>query len=105
LDFAIGREVDDTFYLQQIDVIPEHGRRGIGSALVSAIFERAKQQGYSIVSLSTFRDLPWNAPFYSKRGFRILEESDLTAGFQQIRLQECEAGLPISDRVIMHCEL
>jgi GNAT superfamily N-acetyltransferase len=110
---AIAREVDDTLYLQQIDVIPAHGRRGIGSALVKAIFERAKQQGYSIVSLSTFRDLPWNAPFYSKLGFHILDESDLTAGFQQIRLQECEAGLPISvggaspleNRVIMHCEL
>jgi predicted N-acetyltransferase YhbS len=76
--------------------------RGIGSALVNAVCAWAQQQGYRIVSLSTFRDLPWNAPFYSKMGFYPVNEAELTNGFQQIRLKEFEAGLPISDRVIMH---
>jgi hypothetical protein len=57
------------------------------------------------MSLSTFRDIPWNAPFYAKLGFRILDESELTEGFQQIRRQEHESGLPITHRVIMYCEL
>jgi ribosomal protein S18 acetylase RimI-like enzyme len=103
--YAITREVDGTLYLQQIDVTPEHGRRGIGSALVNTVCAWAKKHGYRIVSLSTFQDIVWNAPFYSKLGFRILDESDLTPGFQQIRLQEIEAGLPISERVIMRCEI
>jgi predicted N-acetyltransferase YhbS len=103
--YAIAREVDNTLYLQQIDVAPEHGRRGIGSALVSTVCDWAQQQGYGIVSLSTFRDIPWNAPFYSKLGFRALDEADLTTGFQQIRLKEFEAGLPIVDRVIMFFNL
>jgi GNAT superfamily N-acetyltransferase len=100
--YAIAREVDDTLYLQQIDVEPAHGRRGIGSALVNTVCVWAKQRGYEIVSLSTFRDLPWNAPFYSKLGFHPVDEADLTTGFQQIRLKELAAGLPVSDRVIMH---
>ena len=103
--YAIAREVDDTLYLQQIDVEPEHGRRGIGSALVNTVCDWAKQQGYSIVSLSTFRDLPWNAPFYSKLRFNPVDEAELTTGFQQIRLKEFEAGLPVRDRVIMYCVL
>jgi predicted N-acetyltransferase YhbS len=103
--YAIAREVDNTLYLQQIDVEPEHGRRGIGSALVNTVCNWAKQQGYSIVSLSTFGDLPWNAPFYSKLGFHPVDEADLTTGFQQIRLKEFEAGLPIVDRVIMFFNL
>jgi predicted N-acetyltransferase YhbS len=102
---AIAGEVDGTFYLQQIDVTPEHGRRGIGSALVTTVCDRAKQQGYAIVSLSTFRDIPWNAPFYAKLGFRPIDEAELTPGFEQIRLKELAAGLPISDRVIMQCIL
>jgi GNAT superfamily N-acetyltransferase len=97
-----AREVDDTLYLQQIDVHPEHGRRGIASALVKTVYAWAKQQGYRIVSLSTFRDIPWNAPLYSKLGFNPIDETELTTGFQQIRLKELEAGLPISERVIMH---
>jgi predicted N-acetyltransferase YhbS len=103
--YAIVREVDNTLYLQQIDVAPEHGRRGIGSALVTTVCDWAKQQGYAIVSLSTFRDVSWNAPFYSKLGFCPVDEAELTTGFQQIRLKELEAGLPISDRVIMYCVL
>jgi predicted N-acetyltransferase YhbS len=103
--YAIAREVDNTLYLQQIDVAPEHGRRGIGSALVKTVCDWAKQQAYAIVSLSTFRDVPWNAPFYSKLGFCHVEEAELTTGFQQIRLKELEAGLPISDRVMIYCTL
>jgi GNAT superfamily N-acetyltransferase len=103
--YAVTREVDRTLYLQEIDVKPEHGQRGLGSALVHYVRAWAKQSHYDVMSLSTFRDIPWNAPFYAKLGFRILDESELTAGFQQIRRQEDEAGLPISERVIMHCEL
>jgi predicted N-acetyltransferase YhbS len=103
--YAIAREVDNTLYLQQIDVEPEHGRRGIGSAFVKTVCDWATQQGYAIVSLSNFRDLPWNAPFYSKLGFHPVDEAELTTGFQQIRCKEFEAGLPISDRVIMHRKL
>ena len=73
----------------------------IGSALVNTVLVWAKRQGYSVMALSTFRDIPWNAPFYSKLGFHVLDESELTAGFQHIRLQEAEAGLPIANRVIM----
>ncbi|MGF1568853.1 MAG: GNAT family N-acetyltransferase [Nodosilinea sp.] len=105
IGYAITDEVDDTLYLQQIDVEPAHGRRGVGSRLISTVCAWAKNQGYRIVSLSTFRDLPWNAPFYARLGFRILDESELTPGFQQIRLKEAEAGLPTSERVIMQCEL
>jgi GNAT superfamily N-acetyltransferase len=105
LGYAIAREVDDTLYLQQIDVEPEHGRRGIGTALVNTVCAWAQQEGYEIVSLSTFRDLPWNAPFYSKMGFHSVDEAELNTGFQQIRLKELEAGLPVLDRVIMYCKL
>jgi GNAT superfamily N-acetyltransferase len=100
--YAVAREVENTLYLQQIDVLPAHGRKGIGTALVTAVCDRAKQQGYKIVSLSTFRTLPWNAPFYAKLGFCPVDAAELTTGFQQIRLKELEAGLPIVDRVIMY---
>jgi GNAT superfamily N-acetyltransferase len=81
--YAIAREVDDTLYLQQIDVEPRHGRRGIGAALITTVCNWAIQEGYAIVSLSTFRDIPWNAPFYAKLGFCPVDEAELTTGFQQ----------------------
>jgi hypothetical protein len=70
--------------------------------LVNTVCTWAQQQGYGILSLSTFRDILWNAPFYTKLGFCPVDETKLTNSFQQIRLKELEAGLPISERVIMH---
>src|SRR5687768_6397452 len=58
--YAITREVENALYLQQIDVDPEHGRKGLGSALVDAVCSWAKLHGYRAVTLSTFRDIPWN---------------------------------------------
>ena len=103
--FAITREVDRTIYLQEMDVDPKHGQKGIGTALIETISDWAQFHRYDTISLSTFSDVPWNAPFYDKLGFRVLEESELTLGFQQIRRQEMEAGLPMSERVIMNCQL
>jgi GNAT superfamily N-acetyltransferase len=105
IGFAITREVDRTLYLQEIDIAPEHGQRGIGKALIETVQTWGSRSGYAVMSLSTFRDLPWNAPFYAKLGFRIIDEALLTPGFHQIRAHEREAGLPIADRVIMHCQL
>jgi len=45
--YAIAREVDNTLYLQQIDVEPVYGRRGIGSALITTVCDWAQQQGYT----------------------------------------------------------
>lgn len=103
--YAIAQEVDGNAYLQQIDVHPSHGRRGIGRKLVEGVCIWAKHQNYHRVLLSTFRDIEWNAPLYAKLGFQILAEAELTSGFQQIRRKEAEAGLPFDQRVIMYREL
>jgi GNAT superfamily N-acetyltransferase len=105
IGYALTRPIDHTIYLQEIDIEPQHGQKGLGTALINTIKSWANQSGHTVMSLSTFRDIPWNAPFYAKLGFRILTPSELTPSFQQIRQQEQDAGLPIADRVIMQCEL
>jgi GNAT superfamily N-acetyltransferase len=103
--YAIAQEVDGNAYLQQIDVLPAHGRRGIGRKLVERVCVWAKHERYQRIFLSTFVDVAWNAPFYAKLGFQILAEDRLVPGFQQIRRREAEAGLPIDQRVIMYRDL
>lgn len=102
--YAIAQEVDGNVYLQEIDVHPAYGRRGIGRELVEMVCVWAKHQNYRRILLSTFRDIAWNAPFYAKLGFQILAETELTEGFQQIRSKEVEIGLPIDQRIIMYRE-
>jgi GNAT superfamily N-acetyltransferase len=99
--FAIASVVDGTAYLQEIDVDPAYGKQGIGRKLVETVCLWTKEHNYSITSLSTFIDIPWNAPFYAKLGFEIVDESKLTPGFQAIRQKEADAGLAIAHRAIM----
>ncbi len=56
-------------HLEQLCVHPEHGRLGIGRALLEAACGWAREAGYDEISLATYRDVPWNGPFYARAGF------------------------------------
>jgi GNAT superfamily N-acetyltransferase len=61
--------IDGTAHLEQLSVHPDHGRRGIGRALLRAGCAWAKAHGYDDITLATYRDVPWNGPFYASEGF------------------------------------
>ena len=92
-------------YVEELDVVPAHGRRGLGTRLLAHVCMWAQAQGCTDVALSTFRDVPWNAPFYRKRGFRELSPTEWTAGMLAIREVEAKNGLAVDDRVFMRLEL
>ncbi len=56
-------------HLEQLSVSPEHAGRGIGRALLRAGCEWARANGYDEITLATYRDIPWNGPFYASEGF------------------------------------
>ncbi|MFT3889358.1 MAG: GNAT family N-acetyltransferase [Arachnia sp.] len=58
-----------TAHLEQVSVHPDHGRRGHGRALVEAAAAEAARRGFTLMTLRTFADVPWNAPFYATLGF------------------------------------
>lgn len=66
-------EIDGHFHLEQLAVHPDHGRRGFGTALVYAAAEAIAERGGESMSLLTFADVPWNAPFYRRLGFEIVD--------------------------------
>jgi GNAT superfamily N-acetyltransferase len=88
--FASVHLVDGLAHLWQLAVHPSAARQGRGSALVSAVCDWAVSQRLHGVTLTTFRDVPWNAPFYGGLGFRVLE--DLTPGLAAIREEERAIG-------------
>ncbi len=56
-------------HLEQLSVHPDHAGRGIGRALLKAGWDWAAAQGYPEITLATYRDVPWNGPFYASEGF------------------------------------
>ena len=92
-------------HLEEIDVHPSHGRRGVGRALVEAVLGWARAEGRPSITLTTFRDVAWNAPFYERMGFRVLGRSELTSDLDAIVRDESARGLDLDRRVVMRCDL
>ena len=102
--FAHVLEVEGHAHLEQLSVRPEAQCQGIGSALVRAAMDRARAAGYRELSLCTYRDVPWNGPFYGSLGFR--EVTELSRFHQAVRDREVALGLDTNGvRVVMTIEL
>jgi GNAT superfamily N-acetyltransferase len=88
-------------HLEEIDVHPEHGRRGLGGRLVITVCAWAAANGYSCVTLTTFRDVPWNMPFYARLGFEEILPAELGAALLSVIEDETRRGLDPDRRVAM----
>jgi GNAT superfamily N-acetyltransferase len=99
--FALVVDVDGFAHLDELDVLPRYGGRGIGTSLVATVCRWASDASYPAVTLRTFRGVPWNAPFYQKRGFRVVESHTLSAGHVALELMERQRGLRTDLRVTM----
>ena len=98
--FALLLEKCGQIHLRELDVHPDHTRQGLGTNLLKAVILWAKNQKYDQISLTTFRHLPWNAPFYSKLGFKIIEKSQFSPCLLELFNEEAK-GLNKSNRVLM----
>ena len=68
---------DDRAHLEQVSVHPAHAGRRIGARLIDAVLGWAHDRGDRQLTLTTFADVPWNAPYYERLGFRPLPDAAL----------------------------
>jgi len=71
--FLLASVVDGELHVEELDVDPDHQRRGIGRALVERAADEARARGLPSITLVTFRGVPWNEPFYASAGFAPIE--------------------------------
>ena len=98
--FVIGDRYDEDVYLHELDVGRDYQRRGIGAMLVRGFVDLARAQGAPNIYLSTFRDPPWNAPFYRKLGFSDVPRADYLPWMAEIEQRQAKF-LDITTRVFM----
>jgi GNAT superfamily N-acetyltransferase len=91
----------DIPHLAEIDVHPDHGRRGAGTALVRAVCEWSRRSGPPAITLTTFRAVPWNMPFYSRLGFEEVPTGQLRPEIKTVVANEASRGLDPLRRVVM----
>ncbi len=104
--YLIVFPVDGGVHVEQVSVHPDAAGRGIGRALIEHVAGWARDRGARALTLTTFADVPWNAPYYERRcGFRRLAEAELGPGLRAVRRAEAEHGLDRWPRVAMRREL
>ncbi|MEU8120003.1 GNAT family N-acetyltransferase [Spirillospora sp. NPDC049024] len=104
--FAAVEEVDGAAHLEQISVRGDLTGRGIGVLLLEEVKARAAAAGAPGVSLLTFRDVPWNGPWYARHGFAELPEERWGPGIRTYWDAEIKAGLhELGPRLVMWAPL
>jgi len=98
---ALAGVMDGAAYLAELDVLPAHGRRGLGRKLIEAVIEWAERGGFAELTLATFRDLPWNAPYYARLGFEELAPAALGPALAAVLRREATTGLDPDKRLAM----
>jgi len=85
--------------IAELDVLPACGQRGIGAALLEHACAWAQAAGYRRVDLGTLADVRWNAPFYARHGFAMVDKD--ASAFARARERDRENGFPDQLRVFM----
>lgn len=101
IGFTVFRRLDGAAYIEEIDVLPAYAGRRIGAALLDAAARRATDLDLSALTLSTFRDVPWNGPYYRRLGFVEMAEAMLTPGLRAVRADNIARGLDETQRLFM----
>lgn len=101
IGFAMIGWVDGTVHLDQLAVHPGHGRRGVGGRLLEAVCDHAASAGSAAVTLTTFRDVPWNAPWYARHGFAVLDPAEWGPELAALVVHERDLGIDLAPRVVM----
>ncbi|MET9291424.1 GNAT family N-acetyltransferase [Streptomyces sp. NPDC003077] len=96
--YLLWEPVDGLAHIEQVSVRPDVSRRGLGRALIERV---ARDSGLPGLTLTTFRDVPWNAPYYARLGFRVLAADEVTPGLRAVREHEAAIGLDRWPRVCM----
>jgi predicted GNAT superfamily acetyltransferase len=84
-------EIDGVAHLEQLSVVPTCGRRGYGRKLIEDSMAEAGKRGYDELTVRTYADVPWNAPFYGTCGFT--ETEPVTDFHRRLASLEKELGL------------
>ncbi|WP_448616797.1 GNAT family N-acetyltransferase [Modestobacter sp. URMC 112] len=101
LGYLLLDEVDGAPHVEQVSVHPSAAGQGLGRALIEVVVEHARARGADRVTLTTFAEVPWNAPYYRRLGFAVVPPEEQGPGLRGVRAHEATIGLDRWPRVAM----
>jgi GNAT superfamily N-acetyltransferase len=103
--YVVVDDVDGNAHVEQVSVDPRHQGLGHGRALLDHVARWAADEGFTAITLTTFRDVAWNRPLYEHLGYHVLEEAEIGSELRALRRVEADHGLDPAQRVCMRLDL
>lgn len=101
IGFVACQACADALHIWELAVVRERQGHGVGRDLMAATIRLARRRGLPAVTLSTFRHIVWNAPFYARLGFSEVKSADLNPRLAAITDREAALGLDVAARCAM----
>jgi GNAT superfamily N-acetyltransferase len=95
----------DALHIWEFAVRRDRQGSGIGRAMLETAIGDARTRGLRAVTLTTFRDVGWNAPFYVRLGFQTLDAGEPDERLAEALRHEARRGLPAEKRCAMRLVL
>jgi len=105
IGFLGGEVIDCALHIWELSVRSEWQGLGIGRKLVGAARQWAIHERLSSITLTTFRDVRWNEPFYRSLGFSTLQADEIAPSLARLLAAEADAGLAADERCAMIAKL
>jgi GNAT superfamily N-acetyltransferase len=99
--FLLAEVCGSDLHICELGVHRGHQRHGVGAKLIVAAADFARRKALGRVTLTTFRDVPWNAPYYARLGFGVIDEADFDERLRDAFAREVRIGLPVERRCAM----
>jgi len=99
--FVLVMLVDGLAHIEQVSVHPSYAHRGIGRRLIDHVDAWAAGRGLSALTLTTFRGVPWNGPYYERIGFATLDPGERGPELVRLMAEEARHGLDPAQRIAM----
>jgi GNAT superfamily N-acetyltransferase len=103
--FLSGTVEENDLHIWELGVRRDLQRFGIGRNLLLAAIRDARRHSLAAVTLTTFRDVPWNAPFYARLGFECLAGEAIGDRLERVLSADATRGLPMHARCAMRLRL
>lgn len=101
IGFAGGEDIDGNFHVAEVSVTQHAQGKGVGKSLMTELIRQAKEEGYTTITLTTYRDLPWNGPWYNKMGFLEVKVDEMGQEYSKMLDSEAHHGHDMNLRCIM----
>ena len=89
--FLAAEVIAGDLHIWELAVCEDAQNKGIGRCLMEVALVFAREWHLDSLTLTTFRDVPWNAPWYSRLGFEMSTGDERLAALVRA---ETERGLP-----------